>query len=80
MTDFLESRKAFPAGSLIVKILDFGRAYRISKAVPNLLGVAPKMILPPEYLLRALCGGRIGSTWSEAADIWAVGCTVGHRC
>ncbi|KAG6098564.1 hypothetical protein E4U30_007825 [Claviceps sp. LM220 group G6] len=78
MTDFLESRKAFPAGSLTVKILDFGRAYRISKAAPNLLGAAPKMILPPEYLLRALCGGRIGSTWSEAADIWAVGCTLYH--
>ncbi|CCE33045.1 related to dis1-suppressing protein kinase dsk1 [Claviceps purpurea 20.1] len=73
MTYFLESRKAFPAGSLIVKILDFGRAYRISKAAPNLLGAAPKMILPPEYLLRVLCDGRICSTWSEAADIWAVG-------
>ncbi|KAG6159647.1 hypothetical protein E4U50_007597 [Claviceps purpurea] len=78
MTYFLESRKAFPAGSLIVKILDFGRAYRISKATPNLLGAAPKMILPPEYLLRVLCDGRICSTWSEAADIWAVGCTLYH--
>ncbi|KAG6153690.1 hypothetical protein E4U11_006880 [Claviceps purpurea] len=73
---FLRKRKAFPAGSLNVKILDFGRAYRISQAVPNLLGAAPWMIRPPEFVLDELCDDRIGSTWSEAADIWAVGCTV----
>ncbi|KAG6238347.1 hypothetical protein E4U23_008191, partial [Claviceps purpurea] len=72
---FLRKRKAFPAGSLNVKILDFGRAYRISQAVPNLLGAAPWMIRPPEFVLDELCDDRIGSTWSEAADIWAVGCT-----
>lgn len=55
-------------------------AYWISKAVPNLLGAAPTAIRPPEVVLHELCDGRIGSTWSEAADIWAVGCTVGHRC
>ncbi|KAG6204766.1 hypothetical protein E4U50_005068 [Claviceps purpurea] len=70
---FLRKRKAFPAGSLNVKILDFGRAYRISQAVPNLLGAAPWMIRPPEFVLDELCDDRIGSTWSEAADIWAVG-------
>ncbi|KAG6196109.1 hypothetical protein E4U50_008344, partial [Claviceps purpurea] len=43
--------------------------------VPNLLGAAPKMIRPPEDVLHKLCHGNIGSTWSEAADIWAVGCT-----
>ncbi|KAG6127514.1 hypothetical protein E4U38_006223 [Claviceps purpurea] len=75
---FLRKRKAFPAGSLNVKILDFGRAYRISQAVPNLLGAAPWMIRPPEFVLDELCDDRIGSTWSEAADIWAVGCTLFH--
>ncbi|CCE26817.1 related to dis1-suppressing protein kinase dsk1 [Claviceps purpurea 20.1] len=70
---FLRKRKAFPAGSLNVKILDFGRAYRMSQAVPNLLGAAPWMIRPPEFVLEELCDDRIGSTWSEAADIWAVG-------
>ncbi|KAG6103406.1 hypothetical protein E4U31_002811 [Claviceps sp. LM219 group G6] len=78
--DFLKSRKIFPAASLIVKIMGFGRAYRISKAAPNLLGAAPKMIRPPEVVLHELCDGRIGSTWSGAADIWAVGCTVSHHC
>ncbi|KAG5959089.1 hypothetical protein E4U56_005095 [Claviceps arundinis] len=76
--DFLKSRKVFPAGSLTVKIMGFGRAYRISKAAPNFLGAAPKMIRPPEVVLHELCDGRIGSTWSEAADIWAVGCTLYH--
>ncbi|KAG6060188.1 hypothetical protein E4U17_004861 [Claviceps sp. LM77 group G4] len=78
MTDFLDSRKAFPAGSLNVKILDFGRACRMSQAVPNLLGAPPKMIRPPEFVLHELCHGEIESTWSEAADIWAVGCTLYH--
>ncbi|KAG6247642.1 hypothetical protein E4U24_003087 [Claviceps purpurea] len=76
MTDFLQSRKAFPAGSLNVKILDFGRACRKSQAVPDLLGAPPKMIRPPEFLLHELRHGKISSTWSEAADIWAVGCTI----
>ncbi|KAG6160740.1 hypothetical protein E4U37_006532 [Claviceps purpurea] len=75
MTDFLKLMKAFPAGSVTVKILGFGRAYRMSQMTPNLLGAAPKMIRPPEVVLHELCDGRIGSTWSEAADIWAVGCT-----
>ncbi|KAG6161884.1 hypothetical protein E4U11_003073 [Claviceps purpurea] len=78
MTDFLQSRKAFPAGSLNVKILDFGRACRKSQAVPDLLGAPPKMIRPPEFLLHELRHGKISSTWSEAADIWAVGCTLYH--
>ncbi|KAG6160514.1 hypothetical protein E4U51_007490 [Claviceps purpurea] len=78
MTDYLKLMEAFPAGSVSVKILGFGRAYRMSQAVPNLLGAAPKMIRPPEVVLHELCDGRIGSTWSEAADIWAVGCTLYH--
>ncbi|KAG6101342.1 hypothetical protein E4U30_002349 [Claviceps sp. LM220 group G6] len=72
---FLLRRKAYP-GSLNVKILDFGRAYRMSQADPNLLGAPPKMIRPPEALLHELFDGRVDSTWSEAADIWAVGCTL----
>ncbi|KAG5998864.1 hypothetical protein E4U52_003650 [Claviceps spartinae] len=48
--------------------------HRINKD-PNLLGAVPKMIRPPEFTLHELCNDRIGSTWSEAADIWAVGCT-----
>ncbi|KAG6152427.1 hypothetical protein E4U51_000393, partial [Claviceps purpurea] len=72
---FLQTRKAFPAGSVTAKILDFGRAHRIDKD-PNLLGAVPKMIRPPEFILHELCDDRIGSTWSEAADIWAVGCTL----
>ncbi|CCE26841.1 related to dis1-suppressing protein kinase dsk1 [Claviceps purpurea 20.1] len=75
MRYFLETRKAFPAGSLVtVKILDFGRAHRIDKD-PDLLGAVPMMIRPPEFILHELCDNRIGSTWSEAADIWALGCT-----
>ncbi|KAG5946040.1 hypothetical protein E4U59_004704 [Claviceps monticola] len=73
MKDFLESREAFTAGSLNVKILDFGRACRMSQTVPNLLGAPPKMIRPPEFVLHELCHAKIESTWSEAADIWAVG-------
>ncbi|KAG5966512.1 hypothetical protein E4U56_001265 [Claviceps arundinis] len=76
MTDFLKLMKALPAGSVTVKILGFGRAYRISQAVPNLLGAAPEKIRPPEVVLHELCDGRIGSTWSEVADIWALGCTI----
>ncbi|KAG6127517.1 hypothetical protein E4U38_006226 [Claviceps purpurea] len=76
MTDFLESRKAFTAGSLNVKILDFGRACRKSQAVADLLGAPPRIIQPPEFLLHELRHGEISSTWSEAADIWAVGCTI----
>ncbi|KAG6106795.1 hypothetical protein E4U13_007230 [Claviceps humidiphila] len=72
---FLQQRKAFSAGSVTAKILDFGRAHRINKD-PNLLGAVPKMIRPPEFTLHELCNDRIGSTWSEAADIWAVGCTL----
>ncbi|KAG6255751.1 hypothetical protein E4U24_001472 [Claviceps purpurea] len=76
MRYFLETRKAFPAGSLVTaKILDFGRAHRINKD-SNLLGAVPMMIRPPEFILHELCDDRIGSTWSEAADIWAVGCTI----
>ncbi|KAG6236829.1 hypothetical protein E4U25_003297 [Claviceps purpurea] len=68
--DFLKRRKAFPAGSLIVKIMGFGRAYRISKAAPNLLGAAPKMIRPPEYLQDYLSqaiqfGGPPSETWPK---------------
>ncbi|KAG6147815.1 hypothetical protein E4U37_007812 [Claviceps purpurea] len=75
MRYFLETRKAFPAGSLVTaKILDFGRAQRINKD-PDLLGAVPMMIRPPEFVLHELCDNRIGSTWSEAADIWALGCT-----
>ncbi|KAG6196021.1 hypothetical protein E4U50_008378 [Claviceps purpurea] len=75
MRYFLETRKAFPAGSLVTaKILDFGRAHRINKD-PDLLGAVPMMIRPPEFILDELCDDRIGSTWSEAADIWALGCT-----
>lgn len=43
-----------------------------------MLGAAPTAIRPPEVVLHELCDGRIGSTWSEAADIWAVGCTLYH--
>ncbi|KAG6104312.1 hypothetical protein E4U13_008408 [Claviceps humidiphila] len=76
MRYFLETRKAFPAGSLVTaKILDFGRAHRMNKD-PDLLVVVPLMIRPPEFILHELCDDRIGSTWSEAADIWALGCTV----
>ncbi|KAG6206995.1 hypothetical protein E4U50_003953 [Claviceps purpurea] len=72
----LQGKKAFPTGSVTIKILDFGRAYKISEADPNLLGAVPEMIQPPEDALHELCHGSSGSTWSEAADIWAVGCTV----
>ncbi|KAG6109012.1 hypothetical protein E4U31_007216 [Claviceps sp. LM219 group G6] len=78
MIDFLKLMKAFPVGSVTVKILGFGRAYRISQADPNLLGAAPEKIRPPEVVLHELCDGRIGSTWSEVADIWALGCTLYH--
>ncbi|KAG6118918.1 hypothetical protein E4U13_008142 [Claviceps humidiphila] len=64
--------------SVTVEILGFGRAYRISQAVPNLLDAAPEKIRPPEVVLHELCDGRIGSTWSEVADIWALGCTLYH--
>ncbi|OAQ59999.1 protein kinase-like protein [Pochonia chlamydosporia 170] len=67
IADFLTRRKAFPAASVMsIKILDFGR------------GAAPIAIRPPEFMLQELCHGRIGSTWSQAADIWAVGCTLYH--
>ncbi|KAG5967379.1 hypothetical protein E4U56_000896 [Claviceps arundinis] len=74
LTD-LKLKKVFPGGSVTVKIMGFGRAHRINKD-PNLLGADPKMIRPPEFVLDELCDDRIGSTWSEAADIWAVGCTL----
>ncbi|KAG5975273.1 hypothetical protein E4U58_001431 [Claviceps cyperi] len=47
MTDFLKLEKAFPGGSVTVKIMGFGRAHRINKD-PNLLGAVPKIIRPPE--------------------------------
>ncbi|KAG6101755.1 hypothetical protein E4U30_001095 [Claviceps sp. LM220 group G6] len=55
-----------------------GNSYRMSQVTPNLLGAAPMMIRPPEDVLHELCHGTTGSTWSEAADIWAVGCTLYH--
>ncbi|KAG6223971.1 hypothetical protein E4U26_004101 [Claviceps purpurea] len=75
MTKYLKLKKAFPGGSVTVKIMGFGRAHRINKD-PDLLGAVPRMIQPPEFVLDELCDDRIGSTWSEAADIWAVGCTL----
>ncbi|KAG6035023.1 hypothetical protein E4U40_003076 [Claviceps sp. LM458 group G5] len=69
LTDYLKFKKAFPGGSVTVKIMGFGRAHRINKD-PNLLGAVSKMIRPPEFVLDELCDDRIGSTWSEAADIW----------
>ncbi|KAG6222083.1 hypothetical protein E4U26_005531 [Claviceps purpurea] len=78
MRYFLQTRKAFPVGSLATaKILDFERAHRINKD-PDLLVAVPMMIRPPEFILDELCDDRIGSTWSEAADIWALGCTLHH--
>ncbi|KAG6048304.1 hypothetical protein E4U39_007550 [Claviceps sp. Clav50 group G5] len=71
LTDYLKFKKAFPGGSVTVKIMGFGRAHRINKD-PNLLGAVSKMIRPPEFVLDELCDDRIGSTWSEAADIWAL--------
>ncbi|KAG5947941.1 hypothetical protein E4U59_006191 [Claviceps monticola] len=67
ITDFLKLMEAFPAGLVTVKIMGFGRAYRISQAVPNSLGAAPEKIGPPEVVLHELL-----------ADIWAVGCTLYH--
>ncbi|KJK81381.1 hypothetical protein H634G_03400 [Metarhizium anisopliae BRIP 53293] len=79
IADFLQAMKAFPASSAMsIKILDFGRAYRLSKTIPSLPGAAPTAIRPPEVVLHELSHGRIGCTWSEAADIWAVGCTLYH--
>ncbi|KAG6265030.1 hypothetical protein E4U49_001261 [Claviceps purpurea] len=75
MTKYLKLKKAFPGGSVTVKIMGFERAHRINKD-PDLLGAVPRMIQPPEFVLDELCDDRIGSTWSEAADIWAVGCTL----
>ncbi|KAG6121969.1 hypothetical protein E4U13_003606 [Claviceps humidiphila] len=75
MADFLKLMKAFPGGSVTVKVMGFGKAHRINKD-PKLLGAVPKMIQPPEDALHELCHGNIGSTVSEAADIWAVGCTL----
>ncbi|KAG6302303.1 hypothetical protein E4U09_003188 [Claviceps aff. purpurea] len=75
LTEYLKLKKVFPGDSVTVKIMGFGRAHRINKD-PNLLGAVPKMIRPPEFVLDELCDDRIGSTWSEAADIWAVGCTL----
>ncbi|KAG6158219.1 hypothetical protein E4U11_004816 [Claviceps purpurea] len=77
LTEYLKMKKVFPGDSVTVKIMGFGRAHRINKD-PNLLGAVPKMIRPPEFVLDELCDDRIGSTWSEAADIWAVGCTLYH--
>ncbi|KID83622.1 Protein kinase domain containing protein [Metarhizium guizhouense ARSEF 977] len=79
IADFLQGMKAFPASSVMsIKILDFGRAHRLSKTIPSLPGAAPTAIRPPEVVLHELSHGRIGCTWSEAADIWAVGCTLYH--
>ncbi|KAG6302306.1 hypothetical protein E4U09_003191 [Claviceps aff. purpurea] len=75
LTEYLKVYKVLPGESVTVKIMGFGRAYRINKD-PNLLGAVPKMIRPPEFVLHELCDDRIDFTWSEAADIWAVGCTL----
>ncbi|KAG6093169.1 hypothetical protein E4U30_004568 [Claviceps sp. LM220 group G6] len=77
LTGYLKIMKVFPGGSVTVKIMGFERAHRINKD-PDLLGAVPKMTRPPEFVLDELCDDRIGSTWSEAADIWAVGCTLYH--
>ncbi|KND92734.1 Serine/threonine-protein kinase spk-1 [Tolypocladium ophioglossoides CBS 100239] len=76
---FLQEQKSFPTGSeMSVRIMDFGRSYRTSEKVPSLPGAAPYEIRPPEVAMHDLSKGKVGSIWSEAADIWAVGCTLYH--
>ncbi|KAK3946019.1 kinase-like domain-containing protein [Diplogelasinospora grovesii] len=79
IAEFLESKKSFPASSeMSIRILDFGRSYRTSEKVPLLPGAAPEAIRPPEVVVHELYKGKVGSIWSKAADIWAVGCTLYH--
>lgn len=53
-------------------------AYRTGEEIPLLPGAVPNTIRPPEVVMHELHEGKVGSTWSKAADVWAVGCTVGN--
>ncbi|CRK28820.1 hypothetical protein BN1723_015587 [Verticillium longisporum] len=79
LAEFLQASNSFPASSAMsIRILDFGRSYRISENVPLLAGAVPNAIRPPEVVIHEIYKGEVGSIWSKAADTWAVGCTLYH--
>ncbi|PQK09955.1 hypothetical protein BB8028_0002g02790 [Beauveria bassiana] len=79
LAHMLEEQKLFPGGKkLQIKILDFGRAHKTSKEAMMLRGSMPNVVPPPEVLMRYLSKGDLRSPWSQAADVWAIACTIFH--
>ncbi|ATY62426.1 serine threonine kinase [Cordyceps militaris] len=74
---FLQDQQCFPSEDQVcVKILDFGRAHWTDKVPRELPGAAPPTIRPPEVYMHELSDGKMGSVWSKAADVWAIGCIL----
>lgn len=74
---FLQDQQCFPSDDQVcVKILDFGRAHWTDKVPRELPGAAPPTIRPPEVYMHELSDGKVGSVWSKAADVWAIGCIL----
>ncbi|XWW92079.1 hypothetical protein V2A60_000001 [Cordyceps javanica] len=77
IASFLKSKKALPAEpSMSIKIFDFGRAHETNEKIDALPGGVPLMVRPPEVVVFDRSEGKIGSTWSTSADIWAIGCII----
>ncbi|OAQ97819.1 hypothetical protein LLEC1_03911 [Akanthomyces lecanii] len=77
LVSWLRSRRVLPGeGELQIKILDFGRAHRTSDEASALLGAVPPIVQPPETVIYHLSDRKLGSPWSQAADVWAVACIM----
>ncbi|KAM3486987.1 hypothetical protein MY8738_000113 [Beauveria namnaoensis] len=77
LAGMLEKQKLFPGGKkLQIKILDFG--FWKSKEAMMLRGAMPDVVPPPEVLMHCLSKGDLRSPWSQAADVWAIACTIFH--
>ncbi|KAJ7165577.1 kinase-like domain-containing protein [Mycena crocata] len=71
--DTLKPRMREEASSLVVKLLDFGHAYRpgtTDVAVPD--GGPPLVLTAPECVVDP----QTRSNWSFQSDIWALGCSL----
>ncbi|KAH8718808.1 Mitogen-activated protein kinase 12 [Beauveria bassiana] len=53
-------------------------AHKTSKAAMMLRGAMPDVVPPPEVLMHCLSKGDLRSPWSQAADVWAIACTIFH--
>ncbi|KAJ3477068.1 hypothetical protein NLG97_g8939 [Lecanicillium saksenae] len=74
---FLKSKDALPTSqNMQIKIFDFGRAHETKEKLESLPGAVPLMVRAPEVFIHERLDGALGSAWSRAADLWAIGCII----